>query len=857
MYGIKWVLAAGCVGLALTGMAEESLGEDPFALNQAEHHSAGERPWEGKTPEEVRVWARKNLHHKLRAKQVIDEGDRPEWAWFRESGLGLFLHWGLTSENPDTGDAWAMVWSEGKERANRYMVGSEAMFAVADTWNPERYDPDKWLAAAKKAGFGYSVLTTRHHDGYCLWPSECGTWDTGEKMEGRDLVKDYVNASRKNDLKIGFYYSGPNWHYNYKTREFMWPPAKEFSVNYQLEKVEKDPALTPLMHPSGPEEREETKGQVRELLTTYGHIDMLWWDGTIPMSDEELAEIQPTIFVARGNIATPEGEHQSSSEQVKVMNEANWWWESCRKAENTFTPNWHYGIECENNHWDTNKLLTELVRCRSLGGNLLVNIPPRGDGSMMKWYYDLCDEMAGWMKHSREAVYDVDLYAPLPTLDKTQNYTTVRGDTYYSLPDENGVIFISNVRKPKSVTLLRTGEALNYEFRDGALRMAVPTKLQTNLPDMVKIVFNKKDALSVSDGSLFVPKKCYPKFSWDTTPMYYMFGETKRVLHPEEVEFISQRTDFICIEKSHGLNELGAAELGARHEVAAFKKLKPEMKVLFYYNSAYAWPFTSYNKMFRHRMIDDYPELKKLLITNPETGELEHRNNVFFFDVLNPDLRRWWVDTVAKGMSESGSDGVFIDQMHGFAWLRKDRSAEVEKAMGEMLGALKEKIGPDKILLANNAHQSLAKHVFPVMDASMFEHYNSNLLSKEKVLQDWDDMLRIAKAGKMSIFRIGVEAEKDKKESNRQRAQLATERLEYYQACYLIGAQPYSYFQYGWGWKLADGSLHDFPELQRPLGEPKGAYTRITPDGWEFTREFEHASVWVDTEKKVGKVTWK
>lgn len=91
----------------------------------------------------------------------------------------------------------------------------------------------------------------------------------------------------------------------------------------------------------------------------------------------------------------------------------------------------------------------------------------------------------------------------------------------------------------------------------------------------------------------------------------------------------------------------------------------------------------------------------------------------------------------------------------------------------------------------------------------------------------------------------------------RHRVQLAKERVEYYLACFLIGAQPYSYFQYGWGWKLGDGSLYDFPEFQRSLGEPQGAYRRISPEGWEFTREFEHASVWVDTEQGIGNITWK
>ena len=88
-------------------------------------------------------------------------------------------------------------------------------------------------------------------------------------------------------------------------------------------------------------------------------------------------------------------------------------------------------------------------------------------------------------------------------------------------------------------------------------------------------------------------------------------------------------------------------------------------------------------------------------------------------------------------------------------------------------------------------------------------------------------------------------------------ADLAKKRVDYYLACYLIGAQPYSYFQYGWGWKLSSGSLYDYPEMSKPLGAPKGSYERLSENSWQFIREFEHASVWVDTEKGEGKITWK
>lgn len=366
----------------------------------------------------------------------------------------------------------------------------------------------------------------------------------------------------------------------------------------------------------------------------------------------------------------------------------------------------------------------------------------------------------------------------------------------------------------------------------------------------------EKPPLLSSDGSIFVAKDYYPTFSWERTPQYFMFWDPE-VLAPEEVAFIAERTDFICIEKAHAREDLGYAELGAKHEVAAFKAVNPEIKSLFYFNSAYAWPFTSYNQYFTRDKIEDHPELKKLLLHNKETGELEHRNNVFFFDVLNPELRKWWVETVSKGVEASNSDGVFIDQMHGFVWLRSDQKEEVESAMGEMMANLKAAIGPDKILLGNNSAR--VDQVFPSIDANMFEHYNTKLMSKENLLLEWEDMLKIAKAGKISIFRIGVETEAKELENKESidLEQLSQERLPYYLACYLIGAQPYSYFQYGWGWKLSTGAQVNYPDLMKPLGAPKAAYKRIRPDGWEFTREFEHASVWLDTEKGESKITWK
>ncbi|MDP4612104.1 MAG: putative glycoside hydrolase family 15 protein [Opitutales bacterium] len=365
-----------------------------------------------------------------------------------------------------------------------------------------------------------------------------------------------------------------------------------------------------------------------------------------------------------------------------------------------------------------------------------------------------------------------------------------------------------------------------------------------------------QESLRNSDGSQFVPKGFYPEFSWDTVPLYYMFGDKGRVLTPDQVKFIAARTSFLCIEKSHGMGQLGAAELGAKHEAAAFKKVNPNIKVLFYFNAAYAWPYTSYNKILTREGLKENPKLKEVLVVHPKTGELVNRYGALCYDVLNPFMRKWWVETVAKAVEETGCDGAFIDQMHGNVEFRPEKRIEVEQAMGEMMTALKEKLGPDKILLANNAYADSARLIYPVSDAIMFENYARQKSSKESLLSEWEDMLRIAKDGKISVFRLGVEGTwRGNMQPNM--PQLSKEKLEFAHACYLIGAQPYSYFMYSWGWKLSTGPLVDYSELRRPLGAPKGPYKRTDPNGWEFTREFEHVSVWVNTDTREAKITWK
>jgi hypothetical protein len=226
------------------------------------------------------------------------------------------------------------------------------------------------------------------------------------------------------------------------------------------------------------------------------------------------------------------------------------------------------------------------------------------------------------------------------------------------------------------------------------------------------------------------------------------------------------------------------------------------------------------------------------------------------FDVLKPEFRTWWAEAVGKGVRESGADGLFVDQMHGFAFERRKQQTEVAAAQAEMMRMAKVAIGPEKILLLNNGEHIPA--LFEIGDAFMFEHFNPDQLSKEAIVRDWDLMKKISAAGKISVWRIGVNKEPEgaKCVSGADFEKFARERLSYYLAAFLIGAQPYSYFQYGWGWTLHSGCLVEYPEFSKPLGAPKAEATRPDPAAWIFTREFEKAKVRVDIDNQVGEIEW-
>lgn len=311
----------------------------------------------------------------------------PDAQWFPEAGLGLFAHWGIHSV-AGLQPSWAMIRDYPYGYSDAYPP--EKYFALADRFRPAAYDPERWLAAASAAGFRYAVLTTKHHDGYTLWPSAVGGFGVQSHLGGRDLVEPFVRACRNQGLRVGLYFSFADWKY---------PDFPLGDVDFDHKKRGQFPPIDP-----AEDERrfaeflEFTKIQLRELLTNYGKVDLLWFDGVgwrdrqpTGMRGEEvvpwLRSLMPGVVINNrwgqlGDYTTPEGRFPEERPEG--------WWETCHCTN----PLGHWGYTPDEPFPATEWFVEMTEKCTRWGGNFLPNIGPAPDGSMPPYDYRLCEDLA-------------------------------------------------------------------------------------------------------------------------------------------------------------------------------------------------------------------------------------------------------------------------------------------------------------------------------------------------------------------------------------------------------------------------------------------------------------------------------
>ena len=377
---------------------------------------------------------------------IINMEKETRMRWFCEARFGMFLHWGLYSIPARS--AWVML---------RERIAKAEYAKLAQKFNPKKFDADSWVKLAKEAGMKYMVLTTRHHDGFCLFDSKASDFTSVRTTAKRDFVAEYVKACRKYGMRVGFYYSlldwrFPGWHYG----------------------PEKDPESFNQMVKQG-------HSQVRELMTNYGEIDILWYDGgwipTVEYKDiakywrsEELnsmvRKLQPDIIINnRSGIAedidTPEGEVTASPEGRC--------WETCMPMGGFA---WGY-IKHDPNIKPTVQLIQHLVAAANGGGNYLLNVGPKSDGTIQKEFVTRLKEIGRWMKVNGESIYSSER---VPTTELVSGglleTATAKGNIIYfhifTWPGEIAVI--SSIKNNvKNVRILATGKKIKFEKKDNGI----------------------------------------------------------------------------------------------------------------------------------------------------------------------------------------------------------------------------------------------------------------------------------------------------------------------------------------------------------------------------------------------------
>lgn len=324
-------------------------------------------------------------------------------SWFMQDRFGMFIHWGLYAL-PARHEWIKKIESISEEKYDKYFK----------YFDPDLYDPREWARYAKNAGMKYVVLTTKHHEGFCLFDSQYTDYKATNTRAGRDLVREYVDAFRAEGLKIGFYYSLLDWHHP----EFpldCYHPRRNDDNAYELTKDRDIKKYAEYM-----------RNQVTELLTNYGKIDIIWFDysyswqetlenlpnghpkGKDDWESEKLIELvrslQPDIIIDNRteidqDIWTPE--QYQPEEWVKDDNGELVPWEACQ----TFSGSW--GYHRDETSWKSPEILVRmLINTVSCGGNLLLNVGPTARGYFDKRAVAALEALGEWMKYNSRSIYD-------------------------------------------------------------------------------------------------------------------------------------------------------------------------------------------------------------------------------------------------------------------------------------------------------------------------------------------------------------------------------------------------------------------------------------------------------------------
>jgi len=427
----------------------------------------------------------------------------PRLDWWREARFGMFIHWGLYAV---PAGKWGKATGHAEWIMNTAQIPVPVYEKFLGQFNPVKFDAEAWARKAKAAGMDYIVITSKHHDGFALFDSKVSDYDIMRTPFKRDIMKEMALACRKVGIRICWYHSIMDWHHPDYLPRRGWEkkgPKKRSAEGADFERYVR-----------------YLRGQVKELLTNYGPIGIMWFDGEWESTwthEQGLAlyklcrELQPDVIVndrvdkgRRGHtgvIAEGYGGDYGTPEQnipAEVARGIDW--ETC------MTMNRHWGYNAADKDWKSSKdLIRKLIDIASKGGNFLLNIGPKADGTFPAEADERLAQIGAWMKVHRAAIKGTQAspFGKLSWGRCTQARRDGRTHLYLSVFDwpEDGRLVVPGLGSvPTSATLMENGQKLQTERSDADLVVLLQGKATDAYAPVVELVFT-------SDPLIFLPPK--------------------------------------------------------------------------------------------------------------------------------------------------------------------------------------------------------------------------------------------------------------------------------------------------------------------------------------------------------------
>jgi alpha-L-fucosidase len=431
----------------------------------------------------------------------LDTSKSNRMEWWREARFGMFVHWGVYSVPAGTYKG-QKINRIGEWIMNRGKISVAEYQQFATQFNPVNFNADEWVKMAKDAGMKYIVITAKHHDGFAMFRSNASKWNIVDATPyGKDVLKQLAEACKKYGIRLGFYYSqAQDW--NNPGGAASRKPASEGWANPDSATIDAytaahnghwDPAQTTKTMDQYMDE--VAVPQVKELLTNYGDVAVLWWDTPTNMTDEYAAKLdallslQPMI-ITNDRLKRPNypGDYKTPEQRIPNLKELDGKdWETCMTMNET----WGYKSYAHN--WKSvETLVRNLIDIASKGGNYLLNVGPKSDGTFPQESVDILKGIGAWMKVNSEAIYGTGKN-PLDTM---------AWGRITSKPSKNGtILYLSVFDWPKdgklsvpglkneiiSSKLLASGESLKAKSADGGWMIKVPEKALDPVATVIRV----------------------------------------------------------------------------------------------------------------------------------------------------------------------------------------------------------------------------------------------------------------------------------------------------------------------------------------------------------------------------------